>query len=114
MQHIADSILETIGHTPLVRLARLAPGPASLLAKVEARNPGGSIKDRAALFMIQEAEMAGALRPGSVIVEPTSGNTGVGLAWIGRLKGYPVILTMPESMSAERRMLLTAMEPNWF
>ena len=109
MQHIADSILETIGHTPLVRLARLAPGPASLLAKVEARNPGGSIKDRAALFIIQEAEMAGALRPGSVIVEPTSGNTGVGLAWIGRLKGYPVILTMPESMSAERRMLLTAM-----
>lgn len=108
MQHIAESIIETIGNTPLVHIARFAP-EGKVLAKIEARNPGGSAKDRAALYMITEAEKAGTLQEGAVIVEPTSGNTGVGLAWIGRLKGYRVILTMPDSMSAERRMLLAAM-----
>lgn len=79
-----------------------------LLLKLERCNPGGSVKDRTALAMIEEAERSGALRPGATIIEPTSGNTGVGLAWIGRLKGYKVILTMPETMSVERRNLLAA------
>ena len=105
---IANSLPELIGHTPLLRLERFAPG-ARILAKLESFNPLSSAKDRAALFMIRDAEERGLLAPGAVIVEPTSGNTGVGLAYIGRLRGYRVVLTMPETMSAERRALLSAL-----
>ena len=108
---IKRNMIETIGHTPLVRMERIAvpyQAVAEIVAKVERFNPGGSVKDRAALGMIQEAEQDGSLSPGGTIIEPTSGNTGVGLAWIARLKGYRVVLTMPESMSLERRKLLQA------
>ena len=105
---IANSLPELIGRTPLLRLERFAPG-VSILAKLESFNPLSSAKDRAALFMIRDAEERGLLAPGAVIVEPTSGNTGVGLAYIGRLRGYRVVLTMPETMSAERRALLSAL-----
>ena len=108
---IKRNLIETIGHTPLVRMERIAvpyQAEAEIVAKVERFNPGGSVKDRAALGMIQEAEQDGSLSPGGTIIEPTSGNTGVGLAWIARLKGYRVVLTMPESMSLERRKLLQA------
>ena len=108
---IKQNLIETIGHTPLVRMERIAvpyQAEAEIVAKVERFNPGGSVKDRAALGMIQEAEQDGSLSPGGTIIEPTSGNTGVGLAWIARLKGYRVVLTMPESMSLERRKLLQA------
>src|SRR3954463_12910745 len=94
---IRDSILETVGDTPLVRLSRVGAGlTPQLVAKVEALNPGGSIKDRAALAMIEAAEREGLLRPGGTIVEPTSGNTGTGLAMAARLKGYHVIAVMPD------------------
>ena len=99
---IVKSLLDIIGHTPMLEIQ---PG---LLLKLERFNPGGSVKDRTALAMIEDAEKSGALQPGATIIEPTSGNTGVGLAWIGRLKGYKVILTMPETMSVERRNLLAA------
>ena len=99
---IVNSLIELIGHTPMLEIQ---PG---LLLKLERFNPGGSIKDRTALAMIEDAEKSGALQPGATIIEPTSGNTGVGLAWIGRLKGYKVILTMPDTMSVERRNLLAA------
>lgn len=99
--------LDLIGHTPLLRLDCFAPG-ANLLAKVEGRNPGGSAKDRVALEMILDAERRGVLTEGATIIEPTSGNTGIGLAWVGRSLGYEVILTMPETMSAERVSLCTA------
>lgn len=102
---IAKSLLELIGHTPMLEIAA---GEATLLLKLERFNPGGSVKDRTALSMIEDAEQRGVLQPGATIIEPTSGNTGVGLAWIGRLKGYKVILTMPETMSVERRNLLAA------
>lgn len=108
---IKRNLIETIGHTPLVRMERIAvpyQAVAEIVAKVERFNPGGSVKDRAALGMIQEAEQDGSLSPGGTIIEPTSGNMGVGLAWIARLKGYRVVLTMPESMSLERRKLLQA------
>ena len=105
---IANSLPELIGRTPLLRLERFAPG-ANILAKLESFNPLSSAKDRAALFMIRDAEERGVLKPGCVIVEPTSGNTGVGLAYIGRLRGYRVVLTMPETMSQERRSLLAAL-----
>ena len=108
---IKQNLIETIVHTPLVRMERIAvpyQAEAEIVAKVERFNPGGSVKDRAALGMIQEAEQDGSLSPGGTIIEPTSGNTGVGLAWIARLKGYRVVLTMPESMSLERRKLLQA------
>ncbi|WP_432974651.1 cysteine synthase A [Dactylosporangium sp. CA-233914] len=102
-------ITALIGRTPLIRLSRFEPGlPARLLAKLEAANPGGSVKDRIALAMIEAAEAAGALRPGGRIVEATSGNTGIGLALIAAARGYRLTLTMPESMSAERRALLAA------
>jgi cysteine synthase A len=102
-----DSILSTIGRTPLVRISRLtSPGDAEIVAKVEFFNPGGSVKDRIAVAMIEAAERSGKLRPGGVIVEPTSGNTGIGLAMVAAVKGYRVILTMPETMSAERQALL--------
>ena len=109
--NIKRDLIETIGNTPLVALSRLATAyqsVAEIVAKVERFNPGGSVKERAALGMILAAEQNGSLARGGTIIEPTSGNTGVGLAWIARLKGYRVILTMPESMSLERRKLLQA------
>lgn len=104
---IADSVLGLIGATPLVRLHRVIPQEAAtVLGKMESLNPGGSVKDRIALAMVEEAERAGRLHPGSTIVEPTSGNTGIGLALVAAVKGYRIILTMPEDMSVERRRLL--------
>ena len=103
-----ETLLETIGETPLVRLRRFNDGAAELFAKVEYFNPGGSVKDRVGLAMIEAAERIGALRPGGLIVEPTSGNTGIGLALAAAIKGYRLILTMPETMSVERRKLLAA------
>ncbi len=105
---IYNTILETARNTPLVRLNRFNDGHAELLAKVEYFNPGGSIKDRVALAMIEAAERDGLLAPGGLIIEPTSGNTGIGLALAAAVKGYRLILTMPETMSAERRKLLAA------
>lgn len=105
---IHKSITELIGNTPLVELAPAEGQKATIIAKVEFFNPGGSVKDRIALAMIQDAEEKGILKPGSTIIEPTSGNTGVGLAWVGTSKGYKTILTMPETMSMERRNLLQA------
>lgn len=103
----ADSVLDLIGATPIVRLRRVVPeGAAEIAAKLESLNPGGSVKDRIARAMIEEAECAGALEPGDAIVEPTSGNTGIGLALVAAVKGYRLILTMPEDMSRERRRLL--------
>ncbi|WP_340113538.1 cysteine synthase A [Maribellus mangrovi] len=105
----ANSILETIGNTPHVRLSRLFPDDYEVWVKVEKTNPGGSIKDRIALQMIEDAESKGILKEGSVIIEPTSGNTGIGLALVAAVKGYRLILTMPESMSLERRKVLLAL-----
>ncbi len=103
----AGSILETIGHTAAIRINRLF-GSAEVWVKSERANPGGSIKDRIALAMIEDAEKSGALRPGGTIVEPTSGNTGIGLAMVAAVKGYRLVLVMPESMSLERRRLMLA------
>jgi len=104
---IVNSVLDLIGQTPLVRLNRVIPaGAAQTLVKLEGRNPGGSVKDRIALAMIERAEAEGKLQPGATIVEPTSGNTGIGLAMVAAVKGYHLILTMPEDMSVERRRLL--------
>ena len=103
----AHSILETIGQTPHIRLARLFPD-AEVWVKSERANPGGSIKDRIALAMVEDAEARGLLKPGGTIVEPTSGNTGIGLAMVAAVKGYRLILVMPESMSIERRRLMLA------
>ena len=103
----ANSILDTIGNTPHVRLQRLFPG-AEVWVKSERSNPGGSIKDRIALSMIEAAEASGQLQPGGTIIEPTSGNTGVGLAMVAAVKGYKLILVMPDSMSIERRRLMLA------
>ncbi len=106
---IYNSPLELIGRTPLVRLTRVAAGlPAAVLAKLEFLNPGGSVKDRVALSMLEAAEAQGCLGPGTVVIEPTSGNTGIGLAWICARKGYRLVLTMPENMSLERQRLLRA------
>ena len=105
----AKNILETIGNTPHVRLNRLYPAGYEVWVKVEKTNPGGSIKDRIALSMIEDAEAKGVLKKGSVIIEPTSGNTGIGLALVAAVKGYRLILTMPESMSIERRKVLAAL-----
>ncbi len=103
----ASCVLELIGNTPMVRLNRIVDASmATVLAKVESFNPGGSVKDRICLAMVDDAESHGLLKPGSTIVEPTSGNTGVGLAMIGAVKGYRVILTMPETMSMERIQIL--------
>jgi cysteine synthase A len=104
----ANNILETIGNTPHVRINRLFGDQHEVWIKLERANPGGSIKDRIALSMIEDAEQKGELRPGSVIVEPTSGNTGIGLAMVAAVKGYPLVLVMPESMSVERRRLMAA------
>ena len=103
----ADSILATIGRTPHIRMNRLFPN-AEVWIKSERGNPGGSIKDRIGLAMIEDAEKSGALKPGGTIVEPTSGNTGIGLAMVAAVKGYKLILVMPESMSLERRRLMLA------
>jgi cysteine synthase A len=103
-----NTILETIGHTPHLRLNRLYNGKAEVWVKLERANPGGSIKDRIALAMVAEAEKNGILKPDSIIIEPTSGNTGVGLAMVAAVKGYKLILVMPESMSVERRRLMQA------
>jgi len=104
-----DSITDLIGGTPLVRVRRLvAPGSAAIYAKLESKNPFGSVKDRIGLSMIEAAERAGKLKPESVIVEPTSGNTGIALAAVAAAKGYKIVLTMPDTMSVERRKLLLA------
>jgi cysteine synthase A len=102
------SILNTIGHTPHVRIQRLFGAGANVWIKSERSNPGGSIKDRIALAMVEAAEQSGALRPGGTIVEPTSGNTGIGLAMVAAVKGYRIVLVMPDSMSIERRRLMLA------
>lgn len=105
---IYSSITELVGRTPLVEVSGYENQKARIVVKVEAFNPGGSVKDRIALAMIEDAEKKGVLKPGATIIEPTSGNTGVGLAWVGVAKGYRTILTMPETMSVERRNLLKA------
>ncbi len=110
--NIKNSLTELIGHTPLLALRRWAKQQqlaAEIVAKVEYFNPGGSVKDRVALSMITDAEEKGLLKSGALIIEPTSGNTGVGLAWVASVKGYKLILTMPETMSLERRNLLKAL-----
>ncbi|MBP6225273.1 MAG: cysteine synthase A [Rhizobacter sp.] len=104
----ADNILQTIGHTPHIRINRLFGDGSRIFIKSERSNPGGSIKDRIALAMVEAAEASGALVPGSTIIEPTSGNTGVGLAMVAAVKGYKLVLVMPESMSIERRRLMLA------
>ena len=106
---VYNSLTELIGSTPLLKVKPSAGQKADILVKLEYFNPGGSVKDRIALEMIEDAERRGILSPGATIIEPTSGNTGVGLAWVGRAKGYQVILTMPETMSQERRSLLKAL-----
>ena len=109
-EHIALSVTELIGKTPLLRASRFAAAAGisnAPLLKLEYLNPAGSVKDRAALKMIEDAEKSGKLKPGAVIIEPTSGNTGIGLASIAAARGYRVVLTMPETMSAERRKLLS-------
>ena len=105
---IADNILALAGNTPLVRINKLNQSKAELLAKLEYFNPGGSAKDRVGIAMIEEAEKQGLLKPGALIIEPTSGNTGIGLAAIATSRGYRVVLTMPDTMSVERRTLLAA------
>ncbi|OGO09678.1 MAG: cysteine synthase A [Chloroflexi bacterium RBG_13_60_13] len=107
-EQIADSLCELIGGTPLVRLSRFGKDlPGEIVGKLELRNPLASVKDRIGLAMIEQAEKDGLIQPGGTIIEPTSGNTGIALAWVARVKGYRLILTMPESMSAERRRILT-------
>src|SRR5690349_23202851 len=101
-----NNILETIGDTPIVRINRLAPSHVNLYVKVEAFNPLGSVKDRLALGVIEAAERSGELKPGQTVIEVTSGNTGIGLAMVCAQKGYPLVLTMPESFSIERRKLM--------
>src|SRR4051795_8960778 len=104
---IAETVVDIVGDTPMVRLNRVVPsGAARVLAKLESLNPGGSVKDRIAVAMIEDAERSGRLKPGATIVEPTSGNTGIGLALVAAVKGYRLVLTMPEDMSVERRRLL--------
>ena len=111
MQNIKKQLTELIGKTPMVELSRINQShnsQARIIAKLESFNPGGSAKDRIALSMIEDAEKSGKLKPGATIIEPTSGNTGVGLAWISSIKNYKLILTMPETMSKERQLLLKA------
>src|SRR5512146_882399 len=100
---IHESILETVGRTPIVELKRIAPPGVRLFGKLESFNPGGSVKDRLALAVIERAEREGRLKPGQTVVEATSGNTGIGLALVCAAKGYPLVVTMAESFSVERR-----------
>lgn len=112
MARIYDSLLSLVGHTPLLEVQHIAQVEglkARLIVKLESFNPGGSVKDRVALSMIEDAERSGLLHPGVVIIEPTSGNTGIGLAWVASVKGYRLILTMPDTMSRERQSLLRAL-----
>ncbi|QIL44840.1 cysteine synthase A [Acidovorax sp. HDW3] len=104
----ADNVLQTIGNTPHIRINRLFGAGANVWVKSERSNPGGSVKDRIALAMVEDAEKSGALQPGGTIIEPTSGNTGIGLALVAAVKGYKLILVMPDSMSIERRRLMLA------
>ncbi|WP_413532653.1 cysteine synthase A [Empedobacter brevis] len=104
---IYNNVLETIGNTPIIKLTKLFPHH-NVYIKIEKQNPGGSIKDRIALAMIEDAEKAGILKPGGTIIEPTSGNTGIGLSLVAAVKGYKIIITMPESMSIERRKIMEA------
>jgi len=106
---VYTSLTQLIGRTPLLKVSGFEGQKAEILLKLELFNPGGSVKDRIALAMIEDAEKQGTLKPGATIIEPTSGNTGVGLAWVGTAKGYKVVLTMPETMSQERRSLLKAL-----
>ncbi|HTH13613.1 MAG TPA: cysteine synthase A [Spirochaetia bacterium] len=109
---VAEDLTQLVGRTPLLKLARFQagqPGSATILLKLELANPGSSVKDRIALAMVEDAEAKGLLKPGATIIEPTSGNTGIGLAWVAAVRGYKIILTMPESMSIERRKLLAAL-----
>ena len=101
-----DNILQTIGHTPVVRLNKLAPEGVNLFVKVESFNPMGSVKDRLARSIIEQAEESGALKPGQTVIEATSGNTGIGLAMVCAQKGYPLVITMAESFSIERRKMM--------
>ncbi len=105
---IYDDISQTIGHTPVVRINRLAPGHVQLFVKIEAANPGGSVKDRLALGIIEDAERRGELKPGQTVVEATSGNTGIALAMVCAARGYPFVALMPESFSVERRQIMRA------
>ena len=106
---IYENITELIGNTPIVKLNRLVPeGAADVYVKLEAFNPGSSVKDRIALSMIEKAEADGKIKPGDTIVEATSGNTGIGLSWVGAAKGYKVVIVMPETMSVERRKIIQA------
>src|SRR4026209_1342653 len=100
------NILETIGNTPIVRINKLAPSHVNLFVKIEAFNPLGSVKDRLALGVIEDAERSGKLKPGQTVIEATSGNTGIGLAMVGAQKGYPLVVTMVETFSVERRKLM--------
>src|SRR3990172_2031018 len=107
-ERIADSLCELVGGTPLVRLSRFGKDlPGEIVGKLETHNPLASVKDRVGLAMIEQAEKDGLIQPGGTIIEPTSGNTGIALAWVARVKGYRVILTMPDTMSVERRRILT-------
>ncbi len=109
MSKIYNHITELVGQTPIVKLNRLVPEDAAdVYVKIEAFNPGSSVKDRIALQMIEDAENAGTIKPGDTIVEPTSGNTGIGLSWVGAAKGYKVVIVMPDTMSLERRQLIRA------
>lgn len=109
MSKIYNHITELVGQTPIVKLNRLVPEDAAdVYVKIEAFNPGSSVKDRIALQMIEDAENAGTIKPGDTIVEPTSGNTGIGLSWVGAAKGYKVVIVMPDTMSLERRQLIQA------
>ena len=112
MANIHQNLLSLIGNTPLVEVQNIAREEnlkARVIVKIESRNPGGSVKDRIALAMVEDAEKEGLLKPGGTIIEPTSGNTGIGLAWVASVKGYKLILTMPETMSTERMKLLKAL-----